>query len=383
MAIRFMSLTDANTPAVRELVMSIWDQDPEAPSARALFAWRYRARPRGETQLAFDGDRCVGIVDSLVRPYLYEGRVIPVRETCDWFCLPAYRPLGLGAVLMRRLMARPEPILSIGGSKSTLALLPRLKWRRVGDVNEYVLPRTARVLTAWGLRGLGLRTASARWVPSRLPFRNLKAVRSPGPAARVELLADPNDASPPPPAGYVLAEILDEKDRAWLTSAPAGLRDLIALRFSIDSVPVGISLSRMEPYAGRRAGKILHLQTAACPPAVLEWILGETARHLVECGAEMLLCRASCPMIGHALRNLGFLCLQDATVYWWSHGSAPLNGPMHLTYLRADDALPFEDLAQPHRHRRTAQRSIQKSAGRFLSAAGPIIGAAMIGLNAL
>lgn len=348
MAIRFKSLDHANMPAVRELVMSIWNQDPDSPAAQALFAWRYGARPRGDTQLAFDGDRCVGIVDSLVRPYLHDGRVVAVRETCDWFCRPDYRPLGIGTVLMRRMMALPEPILSIGGSKSTLALLPRLRWQRAGDVKEYVLPLTARMLAAWGLRGLGFKAASAALVPARFPCRRLKAAQVPASRARVEPIGGHDDAPLPQPAGYAFAGILDRPNLAWLTNAPATLQDVIALKFFIGADPVGMSLSRMEPYARRRAGKILHFQIDSCPASAIDWLLAETARRLVERGAEMLLCRTCCPIVGEALRRLGFFWLQDAAVHWWSPDGTQMNGPMHLTYLRADDALPFDDLARPY-----------------------------------
>ena len=62
-----------------------------------------------------------------------------VRETCDWFCLPEYRAFGVGLHLMRRMMAKPEPILVIGGTTYTRDLLPRLKWTRLPDVGNYLL----------------------------------------------------------------------------------------------------------------------------------------------------------------------------------------------------------------------------------------------------
>src|SRR5438094_250524 len=90
--------------------------------ARALIRWRYDARPSGGgIWLAGHDGQCVAMLDSFVRPYLLDGRRILVREGCDWYCLPKYRPLGLGVRLMREMMACPEPMLSIGGRNATLA----------------------------------------------------------------------------------------------------------------------------------------------------------------------------------------------------------------------------------------------------------------------
>lgn len=348
MAIRFATLTDANLPAARELVMSAWDLDSDDSFAGELFEWRYRVRPAGETELAFDGDRCIGIIDSLARPYLRDGHVTTVRETCDWFCLPRYRPLGIGAALMRRLMARPVPIVSIGGSKRTLALLLRLKWQRLADVREYVLPLTARMLAAWGLRGLKFGTRTAQRIPSAMPFRSLRDALRPGPGAHVEPLAERGGVAYPLPGGYALAELLDDDDRDWLAAAPERIGELIGLQFTIDGAPVGISLGRVEPYAFGTAGKILHLQVADLPQKTIDWIVAETARRLVDRRVEMLFCRASCPRIGRALRDAGFFGVQARAAYWWPAGGTPPAGATHLTYLRADDAVPFNELCRLH-----------------------------------
>lgn len=369
MAIRFTKLTDATAPAARELVMSVWDQDADDSFAGKLFEWRYRARPAGETELAFDDDRCIGIIDSLARPYLHDGHVTTVRETCDWFCLPRYRPLGIGAALMRRLMARPEPIVSIGGSKRTLALLLRLKWQRLADVREYVLPLTARMLAVWGLRGLKFGTGTVERVPSAIPFRSLHDALRPGPGARVEPLADRGGAAYPLPGGHALAELLDDDDRDWLSAAPGRIGELIGLQFTIDGAPVGISLGRVEPYAFGTAGKILHLQVADLPQKTIGWIVAETARRLVDRRVEMLFCRASCPRIGRALRDAGFFSVQARAAYWWPAGGASLAGTTHLTYLRADDAVPFDELrgprAAPGRHVAPGERTAARDDARW------------------
>jgi hypothetical protein len=350
MTIRFVSLIDADPDAVRSMLNLAWNVEADDPFVREVFAWRYFARPRGETLVALDGERCVGIIDSLVRPYLHNGRIMAVRETCDWFCLPQYRPLAIGAALMRRLMARPEPIVSVGGTDATQTLLSRLKWQRLSDVAEYILPVTTRILAAKALHWMRLGDGNtARWIPANLRFRPVHDVRPPSPAALAAPLPGvDDDASVQCGSSYALAELLGEEDRAWLAAAPAGVGELVGLMFAIGDRPVGISLSRVEPHLFGRAGKILHLQVTESPQPTADWAVGETARNLINRGAELISCRTSCPRIGHALHRAGFWRVRTRPVYWWPAETAPPAGPIHLTYLRADDALSIRDLAKSH-----------------------------------
>src|SRR5512137_232443 len=101
MAISLAPLTQANAASAQALLRRWWQQDWSDDFAQRFFAWRYLSRPFGETLLALDNGRCVAILDAFLSPYLFSGRRVTVSETCDWFCLPEYRPLGLGVKLMR------------------------------------------------------------------------------------------------------------------------------------------------------------------------------------------------------------------------------------------------------------------------------------------
>jgi len=110
-----------------------------------LIRWRYYERPStGGAWLICNDQQCVAMFDSFLRAYLLDGRRILLREGCDWYCLPKYRLLGLGVRLTRKMVSCPEPMLAIGGSGATLAMLPRLRWRRLSDARKYVLPVRAR-----------------------------------------------------------------------------------------------------------------------------------------------------------------------------------------------------------------------------------------------
>jgi hypothetical protein len=215
-------------------------------------------------------------------------------------------------------------------------------------MREYVLPLKARAFAAWTVRGFQVGNGKVgSWLPAALPLRSVRRARQPGPGARVETMAERGDTFDPLPEGYTLVELLGEGDRRWLSTGPGWSGLLLGLQFAIDGVPVGISLSRLEPYFVGTAGKILHLQVASRLQSVVDWIVAETAQRLAERRAEILFCRASCPMTAQALRGAGFIGAQPRAVYWWPAGDAPLTGTTSLTYLRADDAVPFDLLAQP------------------------------------
>ncbi len=218
MSITVVPLNEADPVGVRELLVRSWRCDWSEELAADYLAWRYGARGSGETLLACDGRRCVGILDSFIRPYWIAGRREIVRETCDWFCLPEYRVFGVGLHLMRRMMARPEPLLSIGGSEFTLDLLPRLKWTQHPSVDNFLLPVSTRaVATLVASRLLRRRVAPLYGVPDIRLVRKLP--RQPPPAANAEVRARrPGDQNEVPNgAPYALAPWLDTISIGWRT----------------------------------------------------------------------------------------------------------------------------------------------------------------------
>lgn len=343
MAIRIIPFAEADPDAVRGLIAQTWEVDPDEAFVREVFAWRYFARPRGDTLVALDGSTCIGVIDSLLRPYRLDGRSIFVRETCDWFTLPHYRPLGIGTALMRRFMGCPEPILSIGGREATLALLKRLNWQPIGQVGEYILPVTLRMLAAKALARLRLGEAIVQMIPARLRLR--VQVLDPPQLLHVAPLIDANNA-PQPSGAYALAQLLEEADRAWLAAAPGHVGELVGLKFAVDGHPAAISISRVEPYIFGRIGRILHVQIAGPRAAVSDWVVTATTRSLLMRGAELITCRTSCPTIGQALSQAGFWRARAQPVFWWPGADLPPAGPIHVTYLRADDALSIGSLAK-------------------------------------
>ena len=345
MALRIQPFDEAAWPALEGLLLQAWPQSWRPELARKLADWRYRDRSAQTTWLAFDGDRCVAMLDSILRPYLLDGHRILVRETCDWFCLPEYRPLGLGISLMRKMMALPEPLLSIGGTNATLALLPRLRWTALPPVQFCVLPNRAR-----GLAGMLLRRKwpayerLANAIPGSIPLWLPRGARAPGPGfgtASIRECRPETVASLPLPRGDGLVQLLEEPEALWFGRMPRELARPLGLLFLLDDRPVGYSLSQIEPTASGLNGCILHLQVVHPAQEVVDWVVAGTARALAGKGVGFIRCRASTPEKERALRRAGFLFRKPCPSYWWSNQGIPAPALLDAGYLRADDAVPF------------------------------------------
>jgi hypothetical protein len=344
LSITFHPLSEADPASVRELlVRTVWKREWSEELAENYFSWRYGgARGSGETLVASDQGRCVGTLDSFTRPYWIAGRQEIVRETCDWFCLPEYRAFGVGLHLMRRMMAKPEPILVIGGTAYTQDLLPRLKWARLPDVGNFVLGLSARTVAGlvahkrWR-RGIKL----ARVVPNIPLVRRVPHLAPPSANshARIRVLGEAEEEVPRI-ATYVIAPTLGTRVLDWLARAPPVLGQFLQLRFFCDGECVGLSISRLEelPSCGCIA-RIVHLHAARFE--MIDWMVSATVHYLIERGAGAVLCRASCPNTASALSRLGFWRLKPVPAYWWPANSRPPPGLLHLTTLQADDALQF------------------------------------------
>jgi hypothetical protein len=351
MALRLAQLDETNRPAFEALLAHAWRQNWGPELARDLIRWRYYDRPSGGgTWLICNGDQCVAMLDSFVRPYLLDGRRIMVREGGDWFCLPKYRPLGLGIRLMRETMASPEPKLSIGGSNATLAILPRLRWKRLPDVYKFVLPIKVRCVAGALLRGRWpAGEFYARAIPGFIPLRHPRPTAPPATGVcRVAEWLPGTPAVLPAPRGQGLVQLLGQADLDWIARAPHDVAQALGLTFFLDEEPVGFSLSKLEPAITGFDSCIVHLQIACADQSVADWIVAETASRLAARGAGMIRCLASSPEKVMALRRAGFLPRKSLPSYWWPKTGAPPPSHIDAGYLRGDDAMNFPALHGRH-----------------------------------
>lgn len=340
-------LDGTTAPALLRLMPCVWAYDWDADFLYKIFRWRYLDRPSGgDTWLVLDQSACVAVLDSYLRPYLLDGRRILVRETADWFCLPEYRPLGLGLRLMRRMMAAPEPILVIGGTAATRSLLARLGWQRLAEAQRMILPVTLRSLAGNVLRhGNVHRAKYARTIPGFVRVRWPRPAPPPVADAHSEEWHPGRKLGIPVPRRNGLIELLDMSNLEWLHAAPPDFIRPIALTFLVGSEPVGFSLSQLEPSASGPDGKIVHVQMATLAQPIVDWVIAETARRLAQTGAGLIRCRASTPEIAVALRRTGFMAIRAQPAHWWATDGTPPPSAIEAGYLCADDALSFEAAA--------------------------------------
>jgi hypothetical protein len=341
MGITIAPLGSAELSDARKLLAQWWKCDWSDDVADNFFAWRYGVGGSGEMLLAFDGQRPVAVLDSFVRPYWIAGRRVAVRETCDWFCLAEYRTFGIGLHLIRRMMAKPEPMLSIGGSEFTLNLLPRLKWMRLRDVDEFVLPVSAQVVAELVAQRVWRRgVALARLIPRIRLVRRLARRAPPFPEARIRPRELGESGEFACSAPHDLAPAVDATILDWLMRAPPVVGDFLVLSFFRGNQPVGVSISRMETLPFGRKAVIIHWHATSLE--LIDWMITETVHDLIERGAGVVLCRASCPIAGRVLARLGFHHRRAVPAYWWPANGLPTAASLHLTSLRADDGVGIQ-----------------------------------------
>ena len=342
MAIRIERLNVKHLAAVRLLRQSQNTGDWPEELSQQFFHWRYSAREQSDTLLAFDGDRCVAMLDSFSHSYRSGDAIIRVREPCEWLCLPEYRPQGLGLRLMSMLMKEPEPMFAMVGTWMTQDILPLMGWQKLPDTTNYLLPLTSGALADSLLGRLRLprgrmRTRLAHTLSFPVWHRRSKAL------AKHSLISEHRigDQLPlvEPSADYALACISSQWEPAWLDKAPKDMGQFFWRVGYADCKPVGLTISRLFRRNGTNEANLLHVQANQRSPELYEWLITETARFLAKRGGVKIACRASCPTFSTALKRIGFVERSTTPAFWWSKDRAGLSGPLHLTLWRGDEAI--------------------------------------------
>ncbi len=345
MTISFSPLTAETLPAVKKLLLPFWDRDWDPEFSDLLFRWRFLGRQDGESVLAMEGDRCVAMIDSWCRQYMINGELVTVRELADWYCLPEYR--GIGLQPMWKMMKKPEPILSIGGSAATQTLLPLLGWKPLPQVVMYTLKLTTGVIAAGYLNRLGLPGKAALIKLAHQFSFPVHRVRAPvAPVSNGSVCEyDPSSEMPeirPPNDAYTLAALIGKKELNWLYSAPEEMGEFISLVFSVEGEPVGLSVSRLFKQEHVHEAAILQIQSSQVSMGMHEWIVAETIALLAARGACYIRCKSSCPIVAEALRIAGFREGAAQQTVWWSRDREAPQGTVLLSMFRGDDGiLPY------------------------------------------
>ncbi len=342
MTIKIERLCADHLPAVRLLRQSQSTDNWPQELSEQFFRWRYSAREQADTLLAFDGDRCIAMLDSSSHLYRYGDEFIRVREPCEWLCLPEYRPVGLGLRLMRMFMKEPEPMFAMAGTWMTQDILPLMGWQKLPDTTNYSLPLTSGALVDSLLGRLHvprgkLRTRLAHTLSIPVWHRRSAAAIEDGVISEYRA-GDPLPLVEPS-ADYALACMCSQWERAWLEKAPRDMGKFLWLVGYADDKPIGLTISRLFERNGACEANLLHVQASQNSAEHYAWLVTETSKILAKGGAAKVACRALCPTFSAALKRIGFVERSRTPAFWWGKGSSSLSGPLHLTMWRGDEAI--------------------------------------------
>jgi hypothetical protein len=343
MSIEYTKVEPATRQAFYDTLLTFWDQRWDNKFQQDFLDWRYARRTHGETLVALSGSKCIGLIDTFIRPYRIGGRQVLVREPCDWYCLPGNR--GVGMRLMKWLIAQNEPMLGVGLPKAAIAIAPRLNWRHLLDTHDFVLPITARRMAAAVLRKARLGDGSVtKYLPRSIRLRPASAwARHREVDGEVEELAPDNrpaeDWTDVRGGGYAVRPVATRSYVQWLTSGPASLGHVFCLAFRVNGVVVGLTICRIEASKVGRKARLIHLQSFEPDVRRLQWMVAENVDRASRLDAESFHFRSSCPATRAALASLGFRrTASEAVMVDFKDLEVP-SGPVNMTFLRGDDAM--------------------------------------------
>jgi hypothetical protein len=340
MCTEFTKVEASTREAFYDTLLMFWDQHWEKEFQQEFLAWRYGRRTDGETLVAMSGSKCIGVIDSFIRPY--RRQEVLVREPCDWYWLPGNR--GVGMRLLRFLIAQGEPLLAVGLSKGTMAIAPRMNWTRLLDTHHFILPLTARRVAGAILRkrlGDGSVAMSSR---VGYAFGQIPRGRSIG-TSMGRSRTSPRRTGP----ARIGPTWLKEAGMQWRPSSPRatsngcpraafarlGLRPRVPEKRAL----VGLTICRIEASKVGRKAKLIHLQSSELNMKTLRWMIAENVYRAAQLEAESVLCRSSCLITNAALASLRFHPTANEAVMVRFNGLPIPSGPVNVTFLRGDDVM--------------------------------------------
>ncbi|MCB1759072.1 MAG: hypothetical protein KDI68_04720 [Gammaproteobacteria bacterium] len=290
--------------------------------------WRYFGREHSVPVMAVRDGQCLAFVDSQVRHYFLGANTIPLQESSEWFCMPKYRPIGLGIRVMQKLMERETPIISVRGTVASQQLVQKLGWRKIRPVYLFskMVNWKSRVRDHW-------RRLSDTNRGSELTVVN----------------EAPGGEHPPPDdvASDCLKTRLETWEIRWFDAAPDFIGKFHWLRFYLDDSCCGFALVRIYQGAEYRRSQIVHLESTTDDRWTNLAIVEKTSGFLAKSGALRIMARASSPAVCRAYEDAGFVNDGPQPGFLWDRErSLPTDSDTDLSYLRGDDSIrPFSHQA--------------------------------------
>ena len=295
----------------------------------AFVDWRYYGRKNSVPVMAISNGECLAFVDSQMRSYALSGETVVFQESSEWYCQPKYRPIGLGVSVMKKMMERDEPIISIRGTDASQKLVAKLGWEKLQPVvlfSKMINWRTRTKDCFKKLGKMGKKSKLVLTISKEHPEADLlnKQVGEVG----------------------CLATSMEPWEVEWFNAAPDVLGSFRWLTFFRNDDFLAYALIRIYEGAEYRRGQIIHFQSTSHELHDLTELLAIVSDYMAEKGVIRLLARFSWSTICRACELIGFQNLGPQPVFVWDKRSVSWEGSQaNLTYLRGDDSIrPFSEI---------------------------------------
>lgn len=330
-------------PALSDFSKQLW----ERPESSDYFTWRYLECPKQTGLVALRGTCCVATLWAVKRDYVVGGQRTTLLEPFDWYVRPKLIDSGTGVRVMRSLMTHPEPMIIVGGTDYTRRFLPRLGWRVSGVTRSYVLPLSSRALTPRIEQGVRLPRFLAHAAAGLLTRVWCRPQRHSPPFAAsvqtVDRLDDETLALYDGPLGYAAVPVPDPNWHAWLSSGAPGAGRFVLLEYRRERAVIGWALGRVYATTHGLEAAVVDIFTPQPQIEIYRWMVSVLVERLLEYRPMEIRARASCRVLGQALKQNRFLPGPTTPIFLWAAQPFELPHPLHLTGDTADNAvIPYE-----------------------------------------
>jgi len=337
--IEIVPFVPAHLPALVRFSRRTWSR----PGSEAFFRWRYLEAPAQRVLLALRGEEVVATIAAFERDYLFVGRRRTCLETLDWYALPEYRGSGIGVRVLQGLMKGENPIVAVGGTADTLALLPRIGWRHLTRATCHRLPIAGASMSESIRRRTRLPAPAGRVMFDLFarPWFKPRVRRRPA-GGEVRAVAAPGDDLLPlyeGDTGYGVLPLPHLPHLRWLTGGSPSMGPFVILRFMVRGALRGWTLLRIHGPEGRREATIVEAYAPRPDEALYSWMISESLVRAAQSGAVAVNTRTTCPVLRRALQRNRFLGAGDAPIHIWPAAIENASEPIHLVQNASDGAL--------------------------------------------
>ena len=337
MDIEIVRFSDELLPALVAFSEVTWVR----PRTRSFYDWRYRACDGFHRAfMAMRGSECMATVSAFCKPYIVGGRRVSCLEVFDWFCRPGTKGGGIGGKVMRAMMEEPEPIVAFGGTQDTLARLPHMEWKRIGEAIGYDLPLGREVFAKSAARrlripmGIGKATVgrlAARWYKPKTSskFKGISAVPVGSLGEEVlSLYAGSMD--------YRILQVPDLRFARWLTSGYSGLGHFVPLYFTDGERLRGWSLSRLHRSPSGLEGQLVDIFWPGATADIYAFMVAESVSCLMSFRPQRVATTAADPALQAALGRNRFRVTRRYPIHFWGKGWEDGTGGLEMNHNYAD-----------------------------------------------